>query len=86
MPTLDGSFNMNYPDGTRTASSTTLIHESELLRPGSIWAGIMDALDAFLEEHGETIPREDLFITIGFSTTEMLVEVSDRLQIPTSSD
>lgn len=80
MPTLVRRFDLTYPAGTRTATSRVDLDKSELIRPHVIWEGIADALDAYLEEHGETIARDDLFITIGFSTTEALVEVSDRLR------
>lgn len=80
MPTLVRRFDLTYPAGTRTATSRVDLISTELIQPHTIWKGIVDALDHYIEEHGEGIPRDDLFITIGFSTTEVLVEVSDRLR------
>jgi hypothetical protein len=83
MPTLSHNVQFTYGPGTRTASA----HLSfDVDRPilSQIERGLNRAWNAWRDEHGEWLETgelvEDMFITIGFTTTEMIVEVSDRFR------
>jgi hypothetical protein len=84
MPIVTKSVKLEYPKGTRTAD-VKVPFDAE----GGLYMQLQNALDKAFnkwhEEHGEWIEldplREDMFITVGFTTFHMIVEVSDRMRL-----
>jgi len=76
MPTLDSRVSLHYPPGTHVASVCQ--PRIDMFDLEDIRRCVFEAMHEYRKEHGN-IDVEDLFITIGYTTTEIIVEVSDRL-------
>lgn len=74
---------LKYHVGTRTASVNVPYEPQDGLLP-QMNDAIEEAWNRWREEHGEWLEieplREDMFITVSFTTTHMTVEVSDRFR------
>lgn len=72
-----------YPKGTRAINCRFNRELAVMSRPDfSQW--IKESVYKWLEIFDEDLTIEDTFITISFSTLEIIIEVSDRLRLESS--